>query len=245
MIKIHQTEDYSSFKRIMGNRTINKAQVAKLYESFGNNPGLCAAAPILVNDKMEIIDGQHRFEAWKKLGLPITYYTIDGLSLYAVQILNASTKNWTPLDYAKSYSTLGKTDYDIYLKFRKKFGLSHNVLISYLGDLGGKSDAAMKGGGNTVQSFRRGLFQVPNESASELLCQHLVEAQQFYNRGDCRSFALAFKIAHQHPDYNHKQMMNRLEKLGGNMKDSPYTEDYMRQLEKIYNYDMSKRVKLY
>jgi ParB-like chromosome segregation protein Spo0J len=87
MNKIQVSEDYSSFKRIDGNRTINKAQVKKLYDSFNENPGLASAVPIVVNDKMEIIDGQHRFESLKKLNLPIYYYEVEGLKLQEEAIL--------------------------------------------------------------------------------------------------------------------------------------------------------------
>ena len=241
-MKIQQTEDYSSFKSIVGNRTINKAQVAKLHESFGNNPKLASALPIIVNDKMEIIDGQHRFVAWKRLGFPISYFMVDGLELNDVQTMNSSTKNWTPLDYAKSYSTLGKKDYDIYLAFRKKYGLSHNILIAFLSDI-----EEMRGGGNTVQTFRKGLFKVANEEKSAKLCQHMLEISKFYKRGDSRSFALAYKRAHASPKYKHAQMVEKMSLLGHTIKDSPYAEDYMRQLEKIYNYHMgaANRVRLY
>ena len=179
MSKIQQTEDYSSFKRINGNRTINKAQVSKLFASLGGNPELAAAVPIIVNDKMQIIDGQHRFEALKKLGLPIHYAQVNGLGLGDVQIVNSATKIWTPLDYAKSFSELGIKDYDVYLEFRKKYHLSHNILIAYL-SLKDKDD--MRGGGNTVQTFRAGKFKATNTKLSHILCQQLVDMQQYYKR---------------------------------------------------------------
>jgi len=241
MIKIQQTEDYSSFKRIKGNRTINKAQVTKLIASFGVNPGIATAVPIIVNDKKQIIDGQHRFEALKKLGLPINYLEISGLSLTDVQIVNSSTKTWTPLDYAKSFSELGLKDYDIYLEFRNKYHLSHNILISYL-----SNTTDMRGNGNTVYTFRAGKFKVTDVKMAHRLCQQLVEMQQFYNRGDSRVFALAFKIAAINPQYDHSRMMAKMTQRSSTLKDSPYAEDYMRQLERIYNFHCGvNRVKLF
>lgn len=241
-MKIQQTEDYSSFKRISGNRTINKAQVKKLFESFGNNPELAAAAPIIVNEQMQIVDGQHRLEALKKLGLPITYVIVEGLSMRDVQTLNSATKTWTPLDYAKSFSELGMKDYGVYLEFRKKYHLSHNILISYLST--GADD--MRGRGNTVQTFRAGKFEVADVKRAHLLCQQLIEMQQYYDRGDARAFALAFKIAASHPKYDHARMIAKTAEHPEYLKDSPYAEDYMRQLEKIYNYHCGvNRVKLF
>lgn len=242
MTTIQKTEGYNLFKRISGNRTINKAQVSKLFNSLGENPDIAAAIPIIVNEQMQIIDGQHRYEALKKLGLPIHYVVIDGLSLKDVQIVNSATKTWTPLDYAKSFSELGVEDYDIYLRFRKKYHLSHNILVSYLSS--GADD--MRGGGNTVQTFRKGKFKVNDIKTAERLCQQLTEVQQYYNRGDSRGFALAFKIAAMNPKYEHQRMLSKVAEHPEFLKDSPYAEDYMRQLEKIYNWHCGvNRVKLF
>lgn len=243
MTKIQQTEDYSSFKRISGNRTINKAQVSKLFASLGDNPELASAAPIIVNDKKEIIDGQHRFEALKKLGLPIYYFEVDGLSLKDVQVLNSATKTWSPLDYAKSFSELGYKDYDTYLEFRKKYKLNHHILLSYLSN--GASNFANT---NTIQTFRSGRFKAPNVDKSHRLCKELVEMQAFYKRGDSRAFAFAFKAIASNPVYDHQRMLQKMVICSAKiLKDSPYAEDYVRQLEKIYNHHcaLENRVRLF
>jgi hypothetical protein len=242
-MKIQQTEEYNLFKRIAGNRTINKAQVSKLFESFGNHPELASAAPILVNEQMQIVDGQHRLEALKKLGIPVTYVMIEGLGMRDVQILNSATKTWTPLDYAKSYSEMGYTDYDVYLQFRKKYHLSHNILMSYLS---ASPDESMRGHTNTIHSFRSGGFKAADIKRANTLCQQLIDMQQYYNRGDSRAFALAFKIAASHPQYDHARMLAKTAEHPDYLKDSPYAEDYMRQLEKIYNFHCGvNRVKLF
>ncbi len=247
-MKIQQTEDYTLFKRISGNRTINKAQVSKLYDSLGNHPEMASAAPIIVNEQMQIIDGQHRFEALKKLGLPITYIIMEGLSLREVQILNSATKTWTPLDYAKSFSELGYKDYDVYLEFRKKYQLGHNILLAYLSSNKDDENAlrSRKTGSNTVQTFRDGKFKVANVKVSHVLCQELVDVQQYYKNYDSRVFALAFKVAASHPKYDHQRMISKIAEHPTMLKDTPYMEDYMRQLEKIFNYHCGvNRVKLF
>ncbi len=242
MKEIQQTENYSLFKRIRGNRTINKAQVAKLYDSFNENPDLASAVPIIVNDRMEIVDGQHRFEALSKLGLPISYIVREGLGLHEVQVVNSATKIWTPLDYAKSYAELGKDAYQTYIEFKNKYKLCHNILLSYLSGLDD-----MKGHTNTIKTFRQGRLAIPNVEFSHKLCRGLIDLQKYYNRGDSRSFAFAFKQAFQNPKYNHKRMVEKFSKHVKLIKDSPYAEDYMRQLERVYNYrcGFNERVKLY
>jgi len=73
--KIFYTTDYSKFNTLAGNRQVNIAHVKKLESSFDEE---YLISPILVNEKFQIIDGQHRFEAAKNLKLPIYYYMIQG-----------------------------------------------------------------------------------------------------------------------------------------------------------------------
>ena len=243
-MKIYQTEDYSSFKRIQGNRTINKAQVQKLYDSLGEHTEILSAIPIIVNDKMEIIDGQHRFEALKKLELPVQYIQVDGLGLSDVQILNSRTKIWSPVDYAKSFWEMGNQNYKVYLDFKSKYHLGHTTLISYLSANGGKTYYGTKSH-NTVQGFRSGKFQVGDVAKAEKLCSQLVEFGQYWPKFETKSFTLAFKKICFQPEYDQKRMLSKVQLFGSMLKHTSYPEEYMRQLEKIYNHRAHERVKLF
>jgi len=241
MNKIQQTEDYSSFKRIEGNRTINKAQVKKLYDSFNEHPDIASAVPITVNDKMEIVDGQHRFAALKQLGLPIWFYQVDGLKLEDVQRINSSTKSWAPSDYARSFAELGNENYKIYLEFKNTYHLTHMVLLMIL-------TSRMNNSGATTATFRKGKFVVGDLKLAHRLAKQLDDIKRYYARGDTRVFALAFKRIATNPQYNHGQMIDKFVLFKDKfLKDSPYVEEYMRQLEKIYNHHnaIENRVKLF
>lgn len=237
---IQHTDDYSSFKRIAGNRTINRAQVKKLRDSFDENPGLASAVPIMVNDKMEIVDGQHRFIALKQLGLPIWYYQVKGIALPAVQVINSATKNWNPTDYAKSFSELGNDNYKIYLDFKKRYHLAHHVLLLVLTDASSFI--------HTTGAFRKGKFKAGDVKKAHIFASRLEEMKRFYPRGDSRVFALAFKRVSDTKNYDHDRMIEKITACGSRfLKDSPYAEDYIRQLEKIYNHHMGidNRVRLF
>ena len=54
------TENYDMFKKIGGNRKINKANYAKIVKSMKEEQLII---PIVVNERYEIIDGQHRYTA--------------------------------------------------------------------------------------------------------------------------------------------------------------------------------------
>ncbi|MBC8147318.1 MAG: ParB N-terminal domain-containing protein, partial [Bacteroidetes bacterium] len=77
MKKIYKTKNYEKFKFMVGNRPINSAHTAKLIESI---KGKYLFNPIIINEKWEIIDGQHRFEAIKQLNLPLYFFINEGYS---------------------------------------------------------------------------------------------------------------------------------------------------------------------
>lgn len=69
---IQKTYDYSIFKTVGFNREKSSKHIAGIKEIL-QKENLLHLHPILVNPKMEVIDGQHRLEAAKELNLPVFY----------------------------------------------------------------------------------------------------------------------------------------------------------------------------
>lgn len=98
---VYQTTDYEMFKFLKGNREINKTNEKNLEKNFGENGENYVMNPIIVNEKMEIIDGQHRFTALKKIGKPIHYIVVKGVGGDAAQRMNQVSLRWSLLNYVK------------------------------------------------------------------------------------------------------------------------------------------------
>lgn len=99
---IYLTTDFDDFKYISGNRTEIESRRKKIEKSVamvGYIP-----APIIVNEKMEIIDGQARFDFCKKTDTPIAYTIIEGLTIDDCIAMNVSSTNWQIRDYIQSYA---------------------------------------------------------------------------------------------------------------------------------------------
>ena len=103
------TTDYDAFHRMPGNRPVEPARVAKLKKSISEYGWL--DNPILVNEKMEIIDGQARFEALKALNRPIEYFVSPGLGMTECIVFNSTQTKWTTRDYIQSYAESGDASY--------------------------------------------------------------------------------------------------------------------------------------
>ena len=129
LMSIYQTKDYSKFKSLMGNRILNPRNIKKIKLAIEKKQLVC---PICVNEKYEIIDGQHRFEVCKDLNIPLHYYVAKGYGLNEVQILNDNQSNWTAKDYLDSYCERQFPEYLKMREFLSKFkgiGMSNAIMI--------------------------------------------------------------------------------------------------------------------
>ena len=105
--QIYETDDYSVFRKLAGNRyTKGEKKIIQSISDVGY-----VRNPILVNEKMEIIDGQNRFEALKTLGYPIQYIMQAGIGLRECRALNIGQTNWGTWDYIESYAAQGNESY--------------------------------------------------------------------------------------------------------------------------------------
>lgn len=146
--KIYETNDYSQFKSLEGNRTLTNERVNKIVESI-NKVG-CLLSPILVNEKMEVIDGQGRLGALERLKLPVLYMIQEGIGVKECQQMNIHQSNWTTYDYILSYAMLGDENYKRLQSLVDKFRelpidvvvLSATNCTAY----GGKSNKRLKEG---------------------------------------------------------------------------------------------------
>ena len=121
MKEIKSTYDYSIFKKLEGNRTTSIARINKIRKSIMEVGYI--TSPILVNENMEIIDGQGRFEALKMLGLPIEYIVQPGINIKECIAMNVYQTNWSLLDYIQSYAEKGLQSYKYLVEVMNKFPL--------------------------------------------------------------------------------------------------------------------------
>lgn len=69
-VSVFQTDQYKNFTMILGNRSINMHKVDKIIKEIQGGNDMLMYYPIqvhVVKDKLEILDGQHRFFICKKL----------------------------------------------------------------------------------------------------------------------------------------------------------------------------------
>jgi hypothetical protein len=232
-MQIKKTKNYDKFTFINGNRPIIAAHVAYLKESIAQE-NLCEFDPIIVNEEGQIVDGQHRFLACQQLDVPIHYVNGDSLGLKQVQRFNTGQHNWNMGDYAKSYAQLGNKDYQALIEFRKRWPFSWGDCVRLL-----------TGGGTDKQGakFREGKFKINNINQGVRWAKMIFDFKPYYENYKRRSFILALIILFKHPEYKHKQMLRKISYLSQRMLDCLSRDDYIKMLEKLYNFKNKEKIR--
>lgn len=103
--QIYYTKNLKQFKVLEGNREVeyDKKMYDQALEGY--------LIPILVNEKNEVIDGQHRLYHSDLAGAGIKYIVVDGLTKDDVIRVNINQRKWNLKDFIASYMHEGNEEY--------------------------------------------------------------------------------------------------------------------------------------
>ena len=221
---VKQSRTYSKFKKIVGNRDLNRLHKKRLKSSI-EDCDLLFANPILVNDEFEIIDGQHRFEICVELNKPIYYIQCEKLSLKDIQILNANAKNWKAEDYINGYCDLNLPEYIWLRNFCNRYALSAEIgaIIS-------------NGSSNNSELIKNGKFAASNKMNAENLAMYLNRYFEYYNGSYRRRFVEAMVSLEKIKGFSHDKLLSKLKYQRTKLCDCTNSKSYLVLLEEIYNY---------
>jgi len=231
--QVHQTTDYSKFKNIGRNRTKNLSHINRLKQSMSEN---YLFTVILVNEKFEIIDGQHRFDVIQELKLPLYYVIQEGYSLNEVHILNQNAKNWTNEDYLEGYCDLGYDDYMKFKLFKKTYKITVSNSLSLLCTSGDTS--------NVAQLFKEGKLKINNYNLSCANIEKILSLSKYYEGVRRRTFINAMLKLFKNKDFSFDVFENKLKRQPSALVDCVNVEKTIELIEKIYNNRNRNKVNL-
>lgn len=230
--QVHTTTDYHLFRPIDGNRTKNALHLKRLRLSMSEN---YLFTIIIVNDRYEIIDGQHRFEIIKELGLPLHYVICSGYGLKQVHILNQNSKTWNSDDYLEGYCDLGYDDYIRYRNFKEKYQLGHNEAMSLLLGAAAKVDTS---------GFYEGAFKIKNYYEAEQTIEKILILEPYYSGVRRRGFIFTMMGLFKNPNFQYTEFIQKLKLQPTAMQDCTSIPNYKTLIEEIYNYRRREKVNL-
>lgn len=122
--KIYETYNYGIFDYRETNRDLDHSRIKRIADNILEN-GLLFS-PIIVNEDMEIIEGQHRVAALKYLDsigkpFPILFSIQPGYSNKHMISFNKNLDKWKKRDYLKHYVVIGSRAYVEFNNFLDSF----------------------------------------------------------------------------------------------------------------------------
>lgn len=154
MSQIQKTTDYQIFKRMDGNRNLDRFHLKKLSSAIERDNQL-NVHPIIVNKDFYIIDGQHRLEVAKSLGIEIFYIQSETVTDLHVIEGNVNQKGFEVDNYIDYFAIKERNPVYIELKgMLKSTGLKPKALLTLI--LGVVSP-------NILEFLKTGKFQFPTK----------------------------------------------------------------------------------
>lgn len=200
---IYSTYDYGKFKNIKSNRHLNQLNYNKLLRSMKEKQLII---PICVNEKFEIIDGQHRFKAEQTLGLPVYFYILEGYSINEMRRANLVSSVWKKDDFLNAYVSEGHPSYVNFMRIKAEYSIHTADLIKLF------SKIKIVSGASLNFEFEEGMFEI-NEADIEQarLFLDCLEDFNFFKEYKMSRFISAFMELYFYEGYEHDKMKQKLE----------------------------------
>ena len=231
---VYSTTDYDSFAKLEGNRDVLENRKNLIKASIEERGWI--RNPIVVNEKMQIIDGQGRFEALKELGLPIEYVISMGATIDDCIALNIKQKNWAYRDYVSCYAQMGNPNYVRLQELTSKHNKIPEVIVHIL------SGRQNHDSGGTKNSVITGTFEIYKPESVEDRCEFFEKCYEIIGKsnGRTRTWAWLIKFVFFCEKIDNNFFLERLSKYRSFLFPCVTIKQALECCEKIYNYTRKK-----
>lgn len=226
-----ETNDLDKFIFRTDNREkINDAHVKVLVNSI-RSCNLLSMKPILVNEQMEIIDGQHRVLAAKELGVSIFYDVRQDITPRHMILLN-NTKSWTLTDHLHFYLQHEYVEYKKLADFMRFNEITLKVSLSLL--IGGTHAA--------YQRFKDGEFVMNTDVEPKHLriCRDTQDTLSRLNGHSYYMFSMKFYKAHlimtRNENFNQEKWESNLKRMSERVCPKVSYKDFLKLFVDIHNW---------
>ena len=228
---IFETTDYNMFKKIKGNRALNKANLNAIITSMEQQQ---LVSPITVNEKFEIIDGQHRFAACKTLGLPVHFHIVNGYGTSEMKRFNTTGKSWNKQAFMHSYIDQGYENYVVFYDLLVSYDISLSMALTLIAHFQDKSYQLLS------FNFEQGDLTLDGLEGVVCFLDKLEDFKSF-PQYKTDKFVKAFFRLVNHPEYEHSKMLSKLATHRDKLKKMMTQDEYLSLLcNKIYSYGPTK-----
>lgn len=247
--KVYKTSNLSMFKQIDGNRIPNLQHVKRLADSIRVYGMKCN--PILVNERMEVIDGQHRLMAAKEAESFVYYIIVNGYDLKEVHTLNLNQKNWTKKDFMEGYANMGIESYIKLKKFIEKnedFGFNDCIALCQNIGTGNSRTLTGQNKGNRLdgnaQIFEQGTWKTGDINKAQDMANKIRMINAYYSGYNRTSFVGTMIVLLNNEKFDFNEFMHKVRLQPTALIDCANRDQYRTLIEDIYNYKSRNKINL-
>jgi hypothetical protein len=228
---IYSTKNYDLFSMLEGNRILNLRNLAKIEASCCKKQLII---PIIVNSDHQIIDGQHRYNVWKKLSMPIYYIVNDNYNLDDVELANTSGTVWNNADFLHKFVTQQKPEYMKFDDMMRKHKLNLVDLIKFFSFFQKQSER------HVTNQFQQGKLSLDGVEMVENFLETL-QIFDFFLFSKSKPFIRAFFRFYTHERFDLDRMIKQIAIREGVFKKHNTIDDYLYMLcTEVYSYGIGR-----
>ena len=237
---VYVTKDYSIFKRLVGNRDIPEIRISKIVESIQTIGWV--HNPIIVNEKMEVIDGQGRLTALQRLKMPVEYIIAEGAGNKECIYMNMNMVNWKLPDFIKSYAEQGNENYQRLLTLMERYANGNLDIIS---------TAVYRLSKSKHRDIKKGTLQLTEEQYKaaiprlEYIKPILEEIDDKKLPGSIVMLMQTLIYYYDYPEVDRDRLKYSVEKYIYNATPWVLNTDCEREVENCYNYGLGLEKKIF
>ena len=236
---VYVTRDYGIFKRLVGNRDIPETRISTIVESIQTIGWI--HNPIIVNEKMEVIDGQGRLTALQRLKMPVEYIIAEGAGNKECIYMNMNMVNWKLPDFIKSYAEQGNENYQRLLSLMEKYADGNlNIIFT----------AIYRISKAKTREIKSGILQLTEEQYEaaiprlEYIKPILEEIDDKKLPGSVTTLMQTLIYYYDYPEVDKERLKYSVEKYIYNATPWVLNTDCEKEVENCYNYALSLEKKL-
>ena len=236
------TKNYDMFLLMEDNRDVSdEKHIKDLMGSMERNGFLQSKAISVRNNsnKYEVLDGQHRLEAAKRLGIAVWYNIDDEIPVTALPDLQIS-KKWLPKDFLKHFVMNGVKSY---IKLQELSLQYPKVSITTIALL---LEGCNQGEGS-VNRFKSGTIKITAWDKAVTALKYADELYTLYKQEWLfgRTFLVEFIHIIGIPGYKQKTLLEKLKYRSEEFRQMLSAAGYLKMIEQVYNYKAhaSNRIK--
>lgn len=233
---VYSTKDYNKFKFRGDNRIVKDSHVKGLIENMklrGWEPG----SYVVINEKGEIIDGQHRVKAASQVGITVHYTIEKKAGFETIRNLNRNQKNWAITDHIHGFVEENNPHYiklNNFIKEYKELKVTECMMLC-------------KNSFSSVprNEFESGNFTTRDMTKARLWGDYIMSLKPFFKGYNRSIFVRSLvKVLSKKPEFNFEKFLHKVQLRPNLVVMCGTVEQYTNMIEEVYNFGSRDKINL-